>query len=155
MITLDASEFNKLVAEMTQVNLESNTKRQVAGVVRQASFAVEKRIKGHPPEGMPVDMGIARASWGHWTQQHLRGAAKTNVMQDVSVWREEDDGLSITQGSNLPYIGALNDGHSRQSPAGFIDRAQLLGQLILEEELGMIDPLSDDYQGRLYVAKFG
>jgi hypothetical protein len=37
------------------------------------------------------------------------------------VWQVEDDGLSVLQGSNVVYIERLNEGHSQQAPAGFID----------------------------------
>lgn len=33
----------------------------------------------------------------------------------------------------LPYIGRLNEGSSKQAPAGFVERAVLLGRRILEQ----------------------
>jgi hypothetical protein len=43
----------------------------------------------------------------------------------------------------------LNAGHSTQAPNGFIDKAALLGQLRLEEMLGITDPLDIETQIRL------
>ena len=52
-----------------------------------------------PPLGTPVDTGAARDGW----QIDL------------------DDPLNPEITNNLPYITRLNDGSSKQSPAGFID----------------------------------
>jgi hypothetical protein len=114
----------------------TRTRKQALDTLRGASFAVERRVKSE----MPVDTGRARASWGHWTPGDVRNWA-ANASADDVIWREEDGGFTIVQGSNVPYMEMLNNGHSRQAPAGFIDRAQLTGQLELEKALGLIDPL--------------
>ena len=133
MIRFDYRELSALSRE------QKKTARAVLAsarrTLRSASFAVEKRVKAE----MPVDTGRARASWGHWTPDGL--AAEAEASAGDAHWEETDDGLTITQGSNLPYIEALNNGHSRKAPAGFIDSAQLHGQLELEKALGLIDPL--------------
>lgn len=126
--------------------------------LKAASFAVEKRVK----LSMPVDTGRARTSWGHWTPADVRGgtrvskahtsgglkraAAKGMPNASDPVWEEADNGLTITQGSNVPYIEYLNNGHSRQAPAGFLDKAQQVGQLELEKSLGLIDPTDPNLQ---------
>lgn len=129
MIEIDDSELLKLIEDT------STADRGVAiyarQVMRATSLALEKRIKTE----MPVDTGRARASWGHGGRE-----------PGDSIWREEDGGLVIEQGSNVPYIIYLNAGHSQQAPAGFIDRAALLAELELMRELGLVDPLSPDYQ---------
>jgi hypothetical protein len=56
---------------------------------------------------MPIDTGAARSSWG------AKGAN--------GIWIVSNNGMSITQGSKLPYIEPLNNGSSTQAPAGFID----------------------------------
>lgn len=38
---------------------------------------------------------------------------------------ERNSSIHIT--NNLPYIGALNDGHSKQAPAGFVRTAVMEG----------------------------
>ena len=165
----DMTELVKLKADV--VKGDAQMMKTVIRIVKSSSFAVEKNIKQEMPVG---DTGRARASWGHWTSQNLRGGTKKAVNATPgslsgalrkanaglpssadSIWRESADGLSITQGSNVVYIERLNQGHSRQAPAGFIDRAGLTGQLELDKALGFIDPLSSEYAGRLYVATFG
>lgn len=145
MVIVDHSELARLAREVS-----GNDRKMVEAAratVKGASFAVEKRVKVE----MPVDTGRARSSWGHWTG----GLKKANPQAGAgdSVWLTSDGGLTITQGSNVPYIGALNDGHSKQAPVGFIDRAALVGQLVLERELGMLDPLKPIYQ-RMTAADF-
>jgi len=89
---------------------------------------------------MPVDTGRARASWGHWTPGDIRG--NKNAGSSDAVWNVTDGGLSITQGSNVRYIGLLNEGHSKQAPAGFLDRAEIRAQELL-------DSILDDLIGEL------
>lgn len=42
-------------------------------------------------------------------------------------------GQSIFITNNLPYIRRLNDGYSRQAPAGFVERAVLIGRKQVEK----------------------
>lgn len=43
-------------------------------------------------------------------------------------------GQPIFISNNLPYIRRLNDGHSTQAPAGFVERAELIGGKIIRNE---------------------
>ena len=113
--------------------LEGSTqgiKTKVAKIMRAASFAVEKRVKIE----MPVDTGRARASWGHWTPSDIVRAG--NWTRKDAHWIERDEGLTIEQGSNVPYIASLNEGTSNQAPLGFIDKAADSGARELTEEIG-------------------
>jgi len=101
--------------------------------LRETSLATERRVK----EEMPVDTGRARASWGHWTPGMLRAHAKGAEPGD-SVWEEKDNGLTIVQGSNVPYIENLNAGHSKQAPAGFLDRAEEHAVRLLDKYINEI-----------------
>lgn len=149
MIAVDHSELTKLASD--SVKLPEEMRAAAKKLNRAVSFAVEKRIKIE----MPVDTGRARASWGHWTSADLRGAEAMEGDEADAIFEELDGGLTIVQGSNVDYIEWLNQGHSRQAPAGFIDRAAMFGQLTLEEKLGLIDPLSPEYTSRLFLATFG
>lgn len=90
--------------------------------VRVVSFRVETRVK----EEMPVDTGRARASWGHQTDPAEPGDG---------IWNEDARSMSIEQGSNVEYIEALNEGHSRQAPAGFIDAIAYAAEDMFVEEI--------------------
>jgi len=102
-------------------------------ILREISFAGEVRIK----RDMPVDTGRARASWGHWDSS----ANSPDSTPADAHYEETDAGMTITQGSNVPYIEQLNEGHSQQAPAGFIDDAWLKMEIELMKALGEIDPL--------------
>jgi len=102
-------------------------------ILREISFAGEVRIK----RDMPVDTGRARASWGHWDSS----ANSPDSTPADAHYEETDAGLTIVQGSNVPYIEQLNEGHSQQAPAGFIDDAWLKMEVELQKALGLIDPL--------------
>lgn len=73
---------------------------------------------------MPVDTGWAQSRWG---EEAFGG-----------FWAVEDNGLTIVQGSEIEpyeYIIRLNEGSSRQAPAGFIDAAAEVGGARLEENI--------------------
>jgi len=115
----------------------TQTKSRAWTKLRAASLALLRRIKIE----MPVDTGRARASWGQWTPGDIR---KPNVKanQEDAVWEENMADLKITQGTNVRYVPALNDGHSQQAPAGFIDKAanDAAAELVkdIDEMLGSI-----------------
>lgn len=100
-ISVDGNDFRVLAGKLVSVSNE--TKRAVSNEVSRASLDLQANIK----LVMPVDTGAARASWG-----------SPNA---AGIWDVMDEGWSITQGSTLPYIGRLNEGWSKQAPAGFID----------------------------------
>ena len=129
---VDTSELKKLIEDGKKggIALALSARKTLRGI----SFSVEKQIK----ITMPKDTGRARASWGHWTSGDLTRRAKNASPADAEY---SDNGLSIKQGSNVPYIEFLNRGHSQQAPAGFIDMAALKGDIALQEFLGRLDPI--------------
>ncbi len=138
----------KMLAEAIG-NSANVTRKQAVTVLNSVSLALEKRVK----VDMPVDTGRARASWGHYTPADI--ITPTLDGDGGAVWEVDEDGLSVLQGSNVPYIEWLNAGHSRQAPPGFIDRGVIMAELVLDENLGNIDPLSPEYAQRLYLGTFG
>jgi len=115
----------------------TKTVREIKIAVRNVSFGVERVIKSGPSKGMPIDLGRAVSSWGHWTPGLLRSKEGADAA-GMAVWEVKDDGFTIEQGSNLAYIDALNDGSSSQSPAGFLDLAEEQGNKELENEIDKI-----------------
>lgn len=107
-IEIDAREI--IVAAEWLTTVAATFRDVVKTELMAASLETVERVKRE----MPVDTGRARASWGS-----LAGVFQPGD----GVWEVEDDGLTIIQGSNVEYIPALNEGHSKQAPAGFIDAA--------------------------------
>lgn len=53
----------------------------------------------------------------------------------LSILKTVKPGQSVWIQNVLPYIRRLNDGYSYQAPAGFVERAQLIGRKIAEQGL--------------------
>lgn len=66
---------------------------------------------------------------GGFTAQASRDSA---WRAGLSVLATKQPGQQIFIGNALPYIRKLNDGSSTQAPAGFVERATLLGQLYVQ-----------------------
>lgn len=115
-IAFDGSGFTKEQALVAQ--LPRRVRLVAWQHVRAVSFDVERGIKLL----MPVDTGRARASWGH---------SGPPAEADEGIWIEDEGALALTQGSRVEYIDELNQGHSTQAPAGFIDAEQARGEAML------------------------
>ena len=60
-----------------------------------------------------------------------RSSAAETLNQAKAVLANKKPGQAIFITNNLPYIKRLNDGYSAQAPAGFVERAELLGRKII------------------------
>lgn len=104
-------------------------------VTRQTALAVDQTVV----MATPVDEGRARSNW-----QVRAGIAPSEVIEPYAPGKGGSTGAQNTQAAldqgkiaissaapgqeihitnNLPYIGPLNDGHSAQAPAGFVEQA--------------------------------
>lgn len=91
-IRIDLSDFNaKAIADEIEAELIA------AG--EDVVVAIFTDLTDSPPLGTPYKTGVARNGW----QLDL------------------DNRLAPEVYNSVPYIGALNNGHSKQSPAGFVD----------------------------------
>lgn len=106
--------------------------------------AIARRVHYNVVEYTPVDVGTARSNWivrlgaswqfvyrafspGKFLGRSERGNlnAATAQARGVIDSRRSAEDIYIT--NNLPYIGRLNNGWSRQSAAGFVQRAIVVG----------------------------
>jgi len=123
-------------------------RRRVWAKVRSVSFALVRRIK----QEMPVDTGRARASWGLWTPGAITryeifgGSSRqradiwqgNRASKEDAVFEQEESSLSVMQGTNVPYVARLNEGHSNQAPVGFIDKAATKAAALLSEAIRQV-----------------
>lgn len=109
--------------------MRDEAKPEAVIALRSTSLSLMGRVKAE----MPVDTGRARASWGQWTPADA--TASDEASADDAIYEETDGGLTVTQGSNVPYIKELNEGHSQQRAAGFIDAAFKAAQDMLMDAL--------------------
>ncbi len=104
-------------------NLRKATERVVTSIV----LDIDANLRRSPARGgTPVDTGHARANWvpsvgaAHAAVVQGNGAHEAGVGA-VLAYKLGDGACWISNA--VPYIQALNDGHSAQQPAGFIERA--------------------------------
>lgn len=106
------------------------------GEIVALALNVNANLRSNPPLGTPVDTGWASANWvpsiGKPATDYRKPvngepspaevAARNADIQEgtnaILSWRLEDGPIFST--NNVPYIQALNAGHSPQSPAGFV-----------------------------------
>lgn len=119
------------------VQVESNVEQ----AVRDCAKAVTKSVV----ENTPVDTGRAKSNWvvqldapfSGQLPAHVPGvggnSAEANSLAAIDRGLAVIDRYNVERNSsihitnNLPYIGALNDGHSKQAPAGFVRTAVMEG----------------------------
>lgn len=130
MASLD--QFSRRIA-----TLGEQVAKEADRTVRAAALAADQAVV----LATPVDKGRARSNW----LVELDAPARTTIEpyspgQDGSTagansaaalaqgqatiagyHGDRNTGIAIS--NNLPYIGALNAGHSRQAPAGFVEKA--------------------------------
>jgi hypothetical protein len=113
------------------VNVETNA----AKAVKLTALAVDQTVV----LATPVDTGRARANWqvqagaapAGVRDAYVPGTGATTGAQNAQAAIEQGKiaisaatpGLAIHITNNLPYIGKLNEGHSAQAPAGFVEQA--------------------------------
>lgn len=127
-----ADQIDLIVADLEQYT---------RGEVIALALNVNANLRSNPPLGTPIDTGWASANWlpSVGEPKIVEGdpanpkegptpaevAARARVASDgendVLSWRLEDGPIFST--NNVPYIGALNAGHSPQSARGFVQTA--------------------------------
>lgn len=112
-------------------------------LTRRAALAVDAAVV----LATPVDTGRARANW----QVELGAPASGTVDPEDQSGQAAIDkgkaqieqykgGSSINITNNLPYIERLNDGWSAQAPAGFVEKAVMVGvDAIVAEAQNIVD----------------
>jgi len=126
-ITIGIRGDKKLLADLKE--MPDKAQKSANRRLRTAAFALERRIKRE----MPRDTGRAAASWGHWNPSFIIDNDDAN--RDDAIWEESEDGLTIIQGTNVPYVKNLNEGSSRQAPRGFIEKAADAAQRALTKSM--------------------
>jgi hypothetical protein len=128
---------------------------QIAIIVEHLSTFCEDRIIGlaldlnvNLSANTPVDLGWARANWVPSIGAPYEGgddkkvveamvagaqAAKADGEANLLGYKIEDGVIYFT--NNVPYINALNAGHSRQSPPGFV-QSTIAATVLFSEHSG-------------------
>lgn len=125
-----ADQIDLIIAD-----LEAYTRDEIIAL----ALNVNANLRDSPPRGTPIDTGWASANWvpsigvefadpaiadvrePSPAQIASRARAAEQGVNEVLSWRLGDGPIFST--NNVPYIGRLNRGHSRQSPSGFVQAA--------------------------------
>ena len=125
------ANLRQFAAQMTQ--LSRTVEENIDKTVRKCALAVDSTVV----LATPVDTGRARANWqvelnkpktGTTTAVSPSGresidAAKVRIAQ----YKGNVPNASIHITNNLPYIERLNNGWSKQAPAGYVEKAVMVG----------------------------
>lgn len=116
----------------------TSLERFVEQIIRKIALDIVANLVRAPSEGgTPVDTGWARANWVPQIGEPFRGTAGTREQAEAGnvSGAEQGQGLATVAATyklergkvyisnNVPYIGRLNAGSSRQAPAGFVEAA--------------------------------
>lgn len=97
-------------------------RKEVATAMKALALEIDKELR----RNTPVDTGHARRNWVPSVVQPFAGVAADNTahaigVSEVLAYVLSTDPLWVA--NNVPYIRALNYGHSKQKPAGFVELA--------------------------------
>lgn len=119
--------------------LGSNVENNSVALVRKVALSVDSTVV----MGTPVDTGRARSNWQVEIGKPAQGVVDAHVPGKEGATAGPNAQMALALGAaaistykggetihltnNLPYIGALNRGHSAQAPVGFVESAVLDG----------------------------
>lgn len=106
----------------TAAQIGDNLRAAVAQAVRMLALEIDAELR----RATPVDTGHARRNWVPSvgqpnTQEAKDDTARAQGIADVMAYELANGALWVA--NVVPYIRALNYGHSKQQPAGFVERA--------------------------------
>lgn len=108
-------------AKVILADLLAHTPVDTSTAVSNWQIGLDRPIINTLPAYFPGKDGL--------TAQASREAAWRAALSILALKKE---GQAVYLGNALPYIRKLNDGSSTQAPAGFIERAELVGRLFAE-----------------------
>jgi hypothetical protein len=133
------AELEDFAKRMSRISVE--VEDGVERVVKDCAVAVTRTVIN----ATPVDTGRARSNWTAEMDEafhklfpaHVPGAKGSTGDANAEIAIEQAEAAinqfdinknnSIHISNSLPYIGALNDGHSKQAPTDFVKLAVLDG----------------------------
>lgn len=114
-------------------------RREIANAAKALTLEIDKELR----RTTPVDTGHARRNWVPSVTEPFAGVATSEDAHTAGV--TEVIGYTLEAGplwvaNNVPYIRRLNYGHSKQAPAGFIERAvDIALQRVQQRYRGRVD----------------
>jgi len=116
-----ASDLAASVARVVHKDLVVTTPVDVSTAVSNWQLTLEPVLNISIPAYIPGSEGSTHDD-----------SAQMALLQGEQQLEQKKPGMPIYLTNNLPYIRRLNDGYSKQTPAGFVERAELLGRKTAE-----------------------
>ena len=129
------------MADIRITDIAKELDKITAQVIGQFTTNVVENLRAPPAQGgTPRDTGHASANWIARAGEPATeiDGSKDNVsssLQEIGLQAMARYKLSdgtVTVSNNVPYIGRLNDGSSKQAPVGFIESGTLRAAQDLE-----------------------
>lgn len=128
------------MAKNTMGDFAGRMGKRAKNVIRNTDLVVRKMaitVDGTVVLATPVKTGRARGNWqvevgaeppqGVLETTDPGGARAIELAKTAIAQYKGGQGNAIHITNNLPYIGRLNNGHSAQAPAGFVEKAVMTG----------------------------
>ena len=109
--------------------------KKVLGVLDQVTRKVALGLQADLTENTPVRTGRARSNWLPSFSAPRNSSSESTGGSPMINFSGYALGDKIFLANNLPYIGRLNAGSSKQAPAGFVDDAILRAKRSAKEVL--------------------
>lgn len=114
--------------------LDAAYKRKVEENLEKTVRATALAVMTNIVSNTPVDTGRARNNWNadintvdaSITEEVNPNTTGTEKITAALVSYKLSDTINIS--NNLPYIRRLNEGHSKQAPANFVEKAVMVGK---------------------------
>lgn len=119
-IPKQTNELAKKVVTTIVTDLAYHTPVDTSAALSNWVVTKSRKYGGRLPPHFPGELGSTRNA----SAQETIAAAKIAI-------EDKKPGQKIFITNNIPYIVDLNNGSSRQAPAGFVERAALIGRKVI------------------------
>ena len=117
-----ASDTAKKIAETVVSDLAFKTPVDTSEALSNWVVTLDKPNVGTIDPHYPGEFGSTQVA-----------SAQQTINEARNILKQKKPGQPIYITNNVPYIRRLNDGHSGQAPAGFVERAVLIGRKIAQK----------------------
>lgn len=120
-LPLAASNLNKTVSRAIVADLTDVTPVDESTAISNWQLSIHEAVAGDRTAFVLGSQGS--------TKDASAAAARSTAERQLRVKRPED---FVYISNVLPYIVPLNDGSSKQAPAGFVERSVLMGRTLIK-----------------------
>jgi hypothetical protein len=117
------------------------TPADVGDAISNWQVSIEAPARGVIPAFAPSPRGrMIHGKWTHTVDPQITRSNNAPIAQAKAqaILEGKQPGQSIFITNELPYIKKLDSGSSDQAPAGFFDRALIVGKLALDKAKSLL-----------------